>query len=64
MMIQETLIDIGPFMILVILTVCAFANAIYVLDEYETVYSKQLNIEYEPIVQQSYDFLTTDAFVN
>lgn len=35
MMIENTLYDILPFMSLVFLVICAFGNAIFVLDHYE-----------------------------
>lgn len=65
MMIENTLYDILPFMSLVFLVICAFGNAIFVLDHYEK--SQEASGNAEPIdspIPTAFHNDVVDSWVN
>jgi hypothetical protein len=61
LMIRKTIVDIMYFFLVFCIVVCAFANAIMVINKYERNVSSD---DYEPIVEDAFGNDVTDSLIN
>lgn len=63
-MINQTIIDILWFLLIFIIVICAFGNAIMIIDRYQRNYSDLHNFDYEPVMGSVFDWDVTDSWIN
>jgi len=64
LMINKTISDIMYFFLMFFIVICAFGNAIMIIDRYNRNYAELNNTDYETIVSDAFGNQITDSLIN